>query len=108
MLQSVKETLSDAQALTGTAIVDNVIGVFPQFAKCYDPSSAKLWAGLRPMPASGNPYLGETPIRNLYLNCGHGHLGWTMSCGSADAVADIVSGRRPPYDMTGLTLATHH
>lgn len=94
--------------LRGKAIVDNVIGVFPEFAKCYDASSAKLWSGLRPMSSSGNPYLGETPIRNLYLNCGHGHLGWTLSCGSSQLVADIVSGRRPAIDMTGLTLATHH
>jgi D-amino-acid dehydrogenase len=94
--------------LRGKAIVDNVIGVFPQFARCYDAATAKLWSGLRPMPSSGNPYLGETSIKNLYLNCGHGHLGWTMSCGSSDAVADIVSGRRPAIDMSGLTLATHH
>ncbi len=92
----------------GKAIVDNVISVFPQFARCYDPSSAKLWAGLRPMAASGSPYLGATPIKNLYLNCGHGHLGWTLSCGSSQIVADIVSGRKPAMDITGLTLDTHH
>jgi D-amino-acid dehydrogenase len=92
----------------GKAIVDNVISVFPQFARCYDPGSAKLWAGLRPMAASGSPYLGATPIRNLYLNCGHGHLGWTLSCGSSQIVADIVAGRKPAIDVTGLTLDTHH
>jgi D-amino-acid dehydrogenase len=92
----------------GKAIVDNVISVFPQFAGCYDPNSAQLWAGLRPMAASGSPYLGATPIKNLYLNCGHGHLGWTLSCGSSQIVADIVSGRKPAIDATGLTLDTHH
>ena len=92
----------------GKALVDNVIGVFPEFARCYDERTAKLWAGLRPMPASGSPYLGATPVKNLYLNCGHGHLGWTLSCGSSELVADIVSGRAPAIDMTGLTLATHH
>ena len=92
----------------GKAIVDNVISVFPQFAKCYDPNTAKLWAGLRPMAASGSPYLGATPITNLYLNCGHGHLGWTLSCGSSQVVADIVSGRKPAIDTNGLTLDTHH
>ena len=95
-------------ATRGKAIVDNVISVFPQFAKCYDPGSANLWAGLRPMAAAGSPYLGGTPIKNLYLNCGHGHLGWTLSCGSSQIVADIVSGRKPAIDVTGLTLATHH
>jgi len=90
------------------AIIDNVISVFPQFAKCYDAATAKPWAGLRPMAAAGSPYIGATPIRNLYLNCGHGHLGWTLSCGSSQLVADVVSGRKPAIDMTGLTLATHH
>jgi len=89
------------------AIVDNVVGVFPEFAKCYDPRSALLWAGLRPMPSSGNPYIGPTPVKNLYLNCGHGHLGWTLSCGSSHVLADMVSGRKPAIDVTGLTLATH-
>ncbi|MCB1497843.1 MAG: D-amino acid dehydrogenase [Bauldia sp.] len=89
------------------AIVDNVIGVFPEFAKCYDKSSAKVWSGLRPMPSSGNPYVGPTQVKNLYLNCGHGHLGWTLACGSSHLLADVVSGRKPAIDMTGLTLATH-
>ncbi|MEO7221183.1 MAG: D-amino acid dehydrogenase [Devosia sp.] len=92
----------------GRALVDNVIRVFPEFARCYNERTAKLWAGLRPMPASGSPYLGATPVKNLYLNCGHGHLGWTLSCGSSQIVADIVSGRSPAIDMTGLSLETHH
>ncbi|MBX6320354.1 MAG: D-amino acid dehydrogenase [Rhodospirillaceae bacterium] len=89
------------------AIVDNVISVFPRFADCYDPQTAVFWSGLRPMAPSGNPYLGPTPIRNLFVNAGHGHLGWTMSCGSGAAVADMVAGRKPQIDMTGLTLDTH-
>jgi D-amino-acid dehydrogenase len=92
----------------GRAIVRNVIGVFPEFARCYDPATAKLWAGLRPMAASGSPYLGATPYANLFLNCGHGHLGWTLSCGSSQIVADVVSGRPPAIDLAGFTLATHH
>ena len=59
------------------------------------------------MAPSGNPYLGATPIRNLSVNAGHGHLGWTMSCGSSRAVADLVAGRKPAIDMTGLTPETH-
>ena len=88
------------------ALVDNVIGVFPAFAKCYDPKTAIRWAGLRPMVPSGNPYLGPTSIRNLFVNAGHGHLGWTMSCGSSRVVADLIAGRRPDIDTTGLTLGT--
>jgi D-amino-acid dehydrogenase len=88
------------------AIVENVKSVFPGFAKCYDPNTAKFWAGLRPMAPSGNPYLGPTPIRNLFVNAGHGHLGWTMSCGSSRLVADFVAGRKPEIDPDGLTLDT--
>jgi D-amino-acid dehydrogenase len=50
------------------------------------------------------PYLGETPIRGLYLNTGHGHLGWTMSCGSAKVMSDIIMGRSAPIDLAGLRL----
>ena len=89
------------------AIVRNVIDVFPDFARCYDPATADIWAGLRPMPASGSPYVGKSRLRNLYLNCGHGHLGWTMSCGSSRALADTMLDRRPPIEMDGLTLQTH-
>jgi D-amino-acid dehydrogenase len=59
------------------------------------------------MAPSGNPYLGPTRIRNLFVNAGHGHLGWTMSCGSGAAVADMVAGRKPQIDMNGFTLDTH-
>lgn len=90
------------------ALARNVISVFPEFAACYDLQTAKLWAGLRPMTPSGNPYLGPTPIPNLFVNAGHGHLGWTMSCGSSRVVADYVLGREPAIDMSGLTLAEHN
>ncbi len=72
------------------AIVDNVISVFPKFADCYDPGRAELWAGLRPITPSGTPCLGRTALENLFVNAGHGHLGWTMSCGSAKVLADLV------------------
>ena len=62
------------------------------------------WTGLRPMTPDGIPYLGRTPVEGLYLNTGHGHLGWTMSCGSASVVADLICGRRPDIDLEGMTL----
>ncbi len=62
------------------------------------------WSGLRPMTPDGIPYLGSTPVRGLYLNTGHGHLGWTMSCGSSAALADLITGRRGELDLTGMTL----
>ncbi len=69
-----------------------------------DLSQARFWCGLRPMTPDGTPLLGATPYRNLYLNTGHGTLGWTMSCGSARVLADLVSGKRPEISMEGLTL----
>ena len=86
------------------AIVDNVISVFPDFARCYDPDTAEFWAGLRPMTPGGTPYLGATPIANLFINAGHGHLGWTLSCGSGKVVANIVEGRPAGIDLDRLTL----
>jgi len=89
------------------AIVDNVIGVFPDFAKCIDPATAKPWAGVRPVTPSGTPILDRSPIRNLYIAAGHGHLGWTMGCGSGQIVADMITGRTPAIDMEGFALADH-
>ncbi len=86
------------------AIIDKVISVFPDFARCYDPATAEFWAGLRPVTPGGTPFLGTTPIGNLFINAGHGHLGWTLSCGSGKVVANIVDGRPPGIDMDRLTL----
>jgi D-amino-acid dehydrogenase len=62
------------------------------------------WSGLRPLTPSNVPYIGATRIPNLFLNTGHGTLGWTMGCGSGRAIADIMSGRRPDLDFafTGM------
>ena len=87
------------------AIVDNVIGVFPKFAACYDPDTAEFWAGLRPMTPTGTPCLGRTKLENLFVNAGHGHLGWTMSCGSAKVIADIVANRPVADELRGLSRA---
>ena len=76
--------------------------LFPD-AGAYD--KASRWAGLRPMTPKGTPMLGVSPKRNLFLNTGHGHIGWTMSMGSARVVADVIAGRKPDIDLSGLTLA---
>jgi D-amino-acid dehydrogenase len=68
------------------------------------PAPPQYWAGLRPMTPDGPPILGPTPIGNLLLNVGHGSQGWSMACGSARVLADLVSGRRPEIDLEGLTL----
>jgi D-amino-acid dehydrogenase len=69
-----------------------------------DTTDLKLWAGLRPMNPDGTPTIGPTRYPNLYVNTGHGSLGWTMACGSGKVVADLVSGKKPEIDLNGLTL----
>lgn len=60
---------------------------------------AQHWAGLRPATPGNVPYIGRTRYKNLFLNTGHGTLGWTLACGSSRAIADIVSGRKPAVDF---------
>lgn len=64
----------------------------------------KPWCGLRPATPKGTPILGASPIANLFLNAGHGALGWTLSCGCAKLVSDLISGQQPGVAMEGLTL----
>ena len=81
---------------------DNFFSLFPDYPHR---EAGKAWTGLRPMTPDGIPYLGPTPVDGLYLNSGHGHLGWTMACGSASIVTALVLGRDPGLDLTGMTLA---
>jgi D-amino-acid dehydrogenase len=71
----------------------------------FDPADAKPWCGLRPMSADGVPIIGPTPISNLVVNTGHGHLGWTMAAGSAHLLADLMSGESPCLDPTPFYLS---
>lgn len=77
------------------------------FPKGGDVSKAEGWTGLRPMTPDGTPVIGPTRYDNLFLNTGHGTLGWTMSCGSARVVADLVMDQTPGIDMDGLTAARY-
>jgi len=72
-----------------------------------DVSKASFWSGLRPMTPDGTPVIGATKVAGLYLNTGHGTLGWTMSSGSARVIADLVSGRKPDIDATDLAIARY-
>ncbi len=67
-----------------------------------DYGRAEMWAGLRPMTPNNLPEFGRRRLRNLYLNTGHGHIGWTMSHGSARITADLIAGRKPAISMDGL------
>jgi D-amino-acid dehydrogenase len=79
------------------AIVRRTAEVMPE-AGYWD--QAEFWTGLRPATPSNVPYIGKSHFANLYLNTGHGTLGWTHSCGSAAALADIIEGRKPEVDFT--------
>lgn len=68
-----------------------------------DFSRAEWWCGLRPMTPDGPPVIGPTAYPNLFLNAGHGTLGWALGCGSARLLADLVTGRPPEIATDGLT-----
>jgi D-amino-acid dehydrogenase len=67
-----------------------------------DTKSASYWTGLRPMTPDGTPIIGASRLSNLFINSGHGTLGWTMACGSARIIADLVSGAKPDIDISDL------
>lgn len=81
------------------AIMKRTEALFPGAG---DPASARFWTGLRPATPGNVPCIGRSRYANLYLNTGHGTLGWTHSCGSARALVDLVSGRRPEIDFRFL------
>ena len=80
------------------------------FPDACDYTNPVYWTGLRPLTPSNVPYIGKTRFSNLFLNTGHGTLGWTMGCGSGRAIADIVSGRIPELDFafTGMPRRVPH
>lgn len=69
-----------------------------------DYMAARTWCGHRPATPDSKPLLGATPYRNLWLNTGHGALGFTLACGSARAVAEAIAGRTPPVDLAAYAL----
>lgn len=92
------------------AIVRRTQELFPGAG---DPSGAEFWSGLRPATPSNVPYVGRSCVRNLFLNTGHGTLGWTHACGSGAAIADVVCGREPEVALFGekigvAALGWHH
>jgi D-amino-acid dehydrogenase len=85
-------------------LVHSVTDLFPRGG---DLSKATFWTGLRPMTPDGPPVIGPTALQNLWLNTGHGTLGWTMACGSGALLADLVSARRPNIEHDDLGLARY-
>jgi D-amino-acid dehydrogenase len=72
------------------------------FPDCGAVERAEFWAGLRPSTPDGVPVIGRSPLPNLYLNTGHGTLGWTMAAGSGRVLADLILGRPPEVSLDGL------
>lgn len=92
------------------SVNDNRIATLKTMAKetfpdCGDYNEATTWACLRPQIPDGSPVLGRSPYRKLFLNAGHGTLGWTLACGSAKIVADILEGGQPDISLKGLDMA---
>lgn len=82
--------------------LEMVIGdLFPQGGHN---DQAEFWSGLRPMTPDGTPIVGRTPLKNLFLNTGHGTLGWTMACGSGQLLADVISGVTPAISADDLSV----
>ena len=86
-------------AARGANLIDGVTELFPD---CPNVDKGRHWAGLRPMTPDGIPILGRTPFDNLFLNVGHGHLGWTMAAGSADVIADLIAGEAAGVSLEGM------
>ncbi|MGH8223646.1 MAG: FAD-dependent oxidoreductase, partial [Woeseiaceae bacterium] len=86
-------------------LFDMLKALFPAVEAGLDRQSAIPWAGLRPMSADGKPLIGATTLEGLYVNAGHGHLGWTMAAGSAELLADLMQGARPAIDPDAFALA---
>ena len=88
-----------------TSREDTLLMVLQQlFPNASDISDAHFWTGLRPATPDGTPIVGKTKFKNLYTNTGHGTLGWTMSCGSAKLLSDIVSGTKPQIEYDDLNV----
>lgn len=74
--------------------------IFPEFAMTINREEINPWAGFRPLSADGLPMLGSTSVDNVYLNTGHGGLGWSQAAGSGKAVADHIFGKSGAYDIS--------
>jgi len=81
------------------AIVENASFTFPEMKRHLDLATARIWAGLRPVSPAGTPVIGQTGVRGLWVNAGHGHLGWTLACGSGRVAADLITGRNPEIQV---------
>jgi len=92
----------DLRAKSLKSLKDGIDRLFPQSYKSN--TDLEFWTGFRPSTPDGTPIIGSTPYSNLYLNTGHGTLGWTMSAGSGKLLANLVSGVAPEISLEGLDM----
>ncbi|MBV9245573.1 MAG: D-amino acid dehydrogenase [Methylobacteriaceae bacterium] len=85
----------------GRMLIQNLAAILPEYPR----GKIRHWAGLRPLTPSGRPLIGQTPVRNLFLNTGHGPLGWTLAAGSARLLALIISGSPVPMAAEPFALS---
>ena len=86
------------------ALLKRTAELFPTVGR---PANVEFWAGLRPATPSNVPLIGATRLSHLYVNAGHGTLGWTMACGTGKLLADIVAGRAPEIDPAPYSALRH-
>lgn len=94
-------SIGDKQRNTMRYVISNL------FPNGTDLSEDNIWCGLRPMTPDGTPLIGKTDISNLYLNTGHGTLGWTMSFGSAKVLTDIICGKKPDINSENFSISRY-
>lgn len=87
---------TDLNPVRCAALMRRASALFPELRPAGEP---EYWCGLRPATPSNVPCIGRTRLPNLWVNTGHGTLGWTMACGSGAALADLVTGRKPEPDF---------
>ena len=87
------------------ATLEKVVGDL--YPKGGDLARAEFWTGLRPATPDGTPVVGATGLRNLFLNTGHGTLGWTMACGSGRYLADVIACRPTGIGREGLDISRY-
>ena len=88
--------ISMVALLVSEALARRTFDLFPDAGRR---EGIRYWAGLRPATPSNVPLIGRTRYANLFLNTGHGTLGWTMACGSGRALADVIARRTPEVDF---------
>ena len=94
---------ADIEMRRARSVLDATTSLFPQMKRAE--GEVEYWSGLRPMSSDGSPILGQAgEFRNLYLNTGHGSLGWTLAAGSASALADLIDCRPPEIDVTPFNI----